>query len=98
MGFLVVGIAAQAVVVGRVGLFQVNVFDQFAAFGLQGRGRGKFAAATMNPVPTVRETRSRVAARRGPSTLPPMSSEAEELGRVPTAEMATMLGVTRVAT
>ena len=32
---------------GRVGLFQVDVFDQFAAFGLQGRGRGKFAAATL---------------------------------------------------
>ena len=31
----------------RVGLFQVNVFDQFAAFGLQGRGRRKLAAAAL---------------------------------------------------
>ena len=46
-GVLVVGIAAEPVVAGRIGLFQVNVFDQFAAFGLQGRGRGEFAAAAL---------------------------------------------------
>ena len=47
LGFLVVGVAAEPVVAGRVGLFQVDVFDQFAAFGLQGRGRGKLAAAAL---------------------------------------------------
>ena len=52
----------------------------------------------MNPVPTVRETRSRAAARRGPSTLPPISKDADETGCVPTDEIATMLGLTRLAT
>ena len=39
-GFLVVAVAAQPVVTGRVGLFQVNVFDQFAALGCKGVGEG----------------------------------------------------------
>jgi hypothetical protein len=42
MGFLVMGgflvAAAESVVVGRVGLFQVNVFDQLTALRLQGCG------------------------------------------------------------
>ena len=35
------------VVAGRVGLFQMNVFDQFAAFGTQRRGRRKLTTAAL---------------------------------------------------
>jgi hypothetical protein len=44
---MVVAVAAQPVVTARVGLFQVNIFDQLAALGLQGRGRWQLAAATL---------------------------------------------------